>query len=53
MLDKEADHGEIEKILMLKSFTVFNVEQFDGQAIDAVFRSQSRILTRHRKLKRC
>jgi antirestriction protein ArdC len=34
-LEKEADDGEIEKIPMLKSFTVFNVEQIDGLAIDA------------------
>lgn len=35
-LEKEAEDGEIEKIPMLKSFTVFNVEQIDGLAIDAV-----------------
>lgn len=29
-LEKEADDGEIEKIPMLKTFTVFNVEQIDG-----------------------
>ena len=34
-LEKEAEDGEIEKIPMLKSFTVFNVEQIDGLAIDA------------------
>lgn len=34
-LEKEADDGGIEKIPMLKSFTVFNVEQIDGLAIDA------------------
>ncbi len=36
-LEKEdADSGEIEKIPMLKSFTVFNVEQIDGLAINTV-----------------
>ncbi|EEE2004522.1 DUF1738 domain-containing protein [Salmonella enterica subsp. enterica serovar Kotte] len=34
-LEKEAEDGKIEKIPMLKSFTVFNVEQIDGLAIDA------------------
>ncbi|AXO20933.1 DUF1738 domain-containing protein [Salmonella enterica] len=29
-LEKEAEDGEIEKIPMLKTFTVFNVEQIDG-----------------------
>ncbi|KGT86303.1 DNA primase [Erwinia typographi] len=29
-LEKEADDGQIEKIPMLKSFTVFNVQQIDG-----------------------
>lgn len=33
-LEKEADDGEIEKIPMLKSFTVFNVEQIDGLDIE-------------------
>lgn len=31
-LEKEAEDGEIEKIPMLKTFTVFNVEQIDGLA---------------------
>ncbi|HCM9655503.1 DUF1738 domain-containing protein [Enterobacter mori] len=33
-LEKEADDGEIEKIPMLKSFTLFNVEQIDGLEIE-------------------
>ncbi|HDR2836474.1 TPA: DUF1738 domain-containing protein [Enterobacter mori] len=35
-LEKEDEDGEIEKIPMLKSFTVFNVEQIDGLAIKSV-----------------
>lgn len=34
-LEKEAEDGEIEKIPMLKSFTVFNVEQIDGLEMGA------------------
>jgi antirestriction protein ArdC len=34
-LEKEDENGEIEKIPMLKSFTVFNVEQIDGLTLDA------------------
>jgi len=34
-LEKEAEDGEIEKIPMLKTFTVFNVEQIDGLEMSA------------------
>lgn len=34
-LEKEAEDGEIEKIPMLKTFTVFNVEQIDGLKMGA------------------
>lgn len=34
-LEKEAEDGEIEKIPMVKSFTVFNVEQIDGLKMGA------------------
>ncbi|ELI8051434.1 hypothetical protein RSF18_004169, partial [Yersinia enterocolitica] len=34
-LEKEAEDGEIEKIPMLKTFTVFNVEQIDGLEMGA------------------
>ena len=36
-LEKEDEDGEIEKIPMLKAFTVFNVEQIDGLSIEADF----------------
>jgi antirestriction protein ArdC len=29
-LEKENDAGEVEQIPMLKTFTVFNVQQIDG-----------------------
>ena len=32
-LEKESEDGEIEKIPMLKTFTVFNVQQIDGLAL--------------------
>ena len=35
-LEKEDEDGEIEKIPMLKAFTVFNVEQIDGLSIESV-----------------
>lgn len=35
-LEKEADDGQIEKIPMLKSFTVFNVQQIDGLKFEDV-----------------
>lgn len=50
--EKEAEDGAVEKIPMLKSFTVFNVEQIDGLSIDAVPQPE-RSLTRCRRLKRC
>ncbi|ATF95453.1 DNA primase TraC [Cedecea neteri] len=33
MLEKEIDDGQIERIPMVKSFTVFNVEQIDGLSL--------------------
>ncbi|EAR6996129.1 DUF1738 domain-containing protein [Salmonella enterica] len=34
-LEKEAEDGQIEKIPMVKSFTVFNIEQIDGLKMSA------------------
>ncbi len=33
-LEKENDAGELERIPMLKTFTVFNIEQTDGLNLD-------------------
>lgn len=41
MLEKENQQGETENIPMLKSFTVFNVEQIDGLNIEPVLVSDA------------
>lgn len=52
-LEKENDAGEVERIPMLKTFTVFNVQQIDGLALTTETVSRNRPSTRCRRLKTC
>lgn len=52
-LEKENDAGEVEHIPMLKTFTVFNVQQIDGLPLTTETVSPEATLTRCRRLKTC
>jgi len=51
-LEKENDDGETDYIPMLKTFTVFNVEQIDGLPLSDETVSRQRLLSRCRVRKR-
>lgn len=52
-LEKENDAGEVEHIPMLKTFTVFNVQQIDGLSLTTETVSPEATLTRCRRLRTC
>lgn len=52
-LEKENDAGEVEQIPMLKTFTVFNIQQIDGLPLTIETASPEATLIRCRRLRTC